>query len=141
MLINGKIDIEFVERYPELEKDSLLTQLEMFKQIINASNLHEAKVVSQNMHLEVRNLFSQVAILMKLLLVCPVSSCECERSLSALRRFKTWLRSTMTQRRLNCVCVCHVHRDTLDELDVDYLAREFASRSEIRRKIYGNFSL
>nr|XP_005755119.1 PREDICTED: zinc finger MYM-type protein 1-like [Pundamilia nyererei] len=33
--------------------------------------------------------------------VIPVSSAEAERSFSALRRLKTWLRSTMTQMRLN----------------------------------------
>ena len=42
----------------------------------------------------------------------------------------------MAQRHLNFVCVCHVHRDILDEQDIEYLAREFVnSRSEIRRSM------
>ena len=120
MLINGKIDIDFVKRYPEFQNDSLMIQVKMFKQTTNASILQEAKDAYQKMYPEVRNLFPQVALLMKLLLLCPVSSCECERSFSALRRLKTWLRSTMIPRRLNFVCVCHVHRDILDEQDVEY---------------------
>ena len=32
-----------------------------------------------------------------------------ELSFSSLRRFKTLLRTTMTQQRLNAVAVCHAH--------------------------------
>jgi hAT family C-terminal dimerisation region len=49
-----------------------------------------------------------------LLLLCPASSIEAERSFSSLRRLKTWLLSTMTQERLNSVAVCHIHQDLLD---------------------------
>ena len=33
--------------------------------------------------------------------------------------FKTWLRSTMTQTRLNSVAVFHVHQGLLDACDLD----------------------
>ena len=36
------------------------------------------------------------------------SSCEAERSFSALRLIKTWLRSTMTQKTLDNVMMCHI---------------------------------
>src|SRR6218665_1224548 len=36
-------------------------------------------------------------------------------SFSALRRLKTWLRSTMTQRRLNRVMIYHVHSRSPDK--------------------------
>lgn len=60
---------------------------------------------------EVRSLFSQVEALVRLLLVVPASSVEAERSFSALRRLKTWLRSSMSQTRLNNVAMCHVHQE------------------------------
>ena len=41
---------------------------------------------------------------MRLLLVVPASSAEAERSFSALRRLKTWLRSSMLQTRLCLSC-------------------------------------
>ena len=95
----------------------------MFKQNYKSDTLNDAKLSYRSMTPEVRSLFPQVVILLKLLLVCPVSSCECERRFSALRRLKTWLRATMTQQRLNCVSVCHVYREKLDEVDVRQLAR------------------
>jgi hypothetical protein len=86
--------------YPEHYSLTLPIQLEMFKQTYKAESLHEAKVTYRSMEHAVRLLFPQVLILLKLLLVCPVSSCECERSFSALRRLKTWLRTTMVSTSL-----------------------------------------
>ena len=88
---------------------------------------------------EVRAMYNQVEVLIRLLLVCPASSAEAERSFSSLRRLKTWLRSTMTERRLNSVCVCHTHQDLLDSVDLRELMAVFCSRSDVRKKLFGRF--
>ena len=85
------------------------------------------------------NLFSQVEQLVRHMLVCPVTSCSAERSFSSLRRLKTWLRSTMTQTRLNSVAVCNIHRDILDNIDIAKIAKEFAAQSDIRIALFGNW--
>ncbi|XP_028410213.1 uncharacterized protein LOC114532818 [Dendronephthya gigantea] len=139
MLTSGKVDEDVVSKYPELDSLTLPIQLEMFKQTYKAESLHEAKVTYRSMEHAVRLLFPQVLVLLKLLLVCPVSSCECERSFSALRRLKTWLRTTMTQRRLNHISICHVHQEQLDNVNVHELAKLFAQKSEIRRNLFGTF--
>ena len=126
-----------ISEYPEFDKHSLPVQLGMFKQTYKTDSLHHAKFAYRSMAPAVRSLFPQVLVLLKLLLVCPVSSCECERSFSALGRLKTWLRATMTQHRLNYISVCHVHRERLDKVDVRQLAKEFVGQSEIRRMIFG----
>ena len=41
----------------------------------------------------------------------PVTSCTCERSISVLRRLKTYLRSTMTETRLKGLALLNVHRE------------------------------
>ena len=115
-----------------------MIQVKVFKQTTNASIFLEVKDAYQKMYPEVRNLFPQVALLMKLLQTCPASSFECERSFSALR-LKKCLGNTMTKTFEFCQRLACASRHT--EQDVDYLAREFANRSEIRRKIYGNFCL
>ena len=51
---------------------------------------------------------------LRLLLASPASCCQAERSFSALRRVKTWLRNTMKQEgELNHVMLCQVHRERL----------------------------
>ncbi|GAA6085734.1 zinc finger MYM-type protein 1-like [Tachysurus ichikawai] len=75
----------------------------------------------------------------QLLLVVPVSSAEAERSFSALRRLKTWLRTTMTQVRLNRIAVCHVHQDKLEKIDVKQICQQFISGNDRHRHVFGLF--
>ena len=139
MLLSGEVNQGACKQYGELNATSLSSQLAMFSDQNKYATLQEAQVIMQNMIPEVRCLFPQVERLIRLMLVCPATSCSSERSFSALRRLKTWLRGTMTQPRLNAVAVCHVHQDILDSLDIRKLAEEFASRSDIRRGIFGNW--
>ena len=58
-----------------------------------------------------RGILTEFNKLLKIILIVPVSSCTVERSFSALRRLKTFLRSTMTQNRLNDIALLHVYRN------------------------------
>jgi hypothetical protein len=109
---------ELTAKYPELDSHTLSVQLEMFKQTYNVNSVHEAKLAYRRMEPAMRYLFPQVLELLKLLLVCHVTSCKCERSFSALRRQKMWLRSTMAQQRLNHVSAFHVHKERLDGVNI-----------------------
>ena len=139
MLISAALNDDIIDMYPELNAISLPIQLEMFRHTTGTTSLKEAKLAYQNMSQESRAMFPQVQTLLKLLLVCPVTTCECERSFSALRRLKTWLQNSMDQPRLNHVAVTNVHSTMLDTVDMHELAREFARQSEIRRKIFETF--
>lgn len=46
----------------------------------------------------------------RILSVIPATSCSAERSFSALRRMKTYLRSTMGQDRLNNLAIINIER-------------------------------
>lgn len=139
VLLSGTVDAALCQPYPELDGMTLAIQLQMFRSSYPSyTSLSDAQQILQNMVPEVRLLFTQVEQLVRLLLVCPVSSCAAERSFSALRRLKNWLRSTMSQIRLNSVAVCHVNQPILDLLDLRLLAAEFAGRSDIRRGIFGS---
>ena len=58
-----------------------------------------------------KTLLSEVCTLGKLLLVMPATNAASERSFSTLRRNKTYLRSTMTQQRLNHLMILHINRE------------------------------
>ena len=115
-LLTGKID-SVVDAYPEINTQLLAVQLPMFRLNYPCSCSTDAAEILTGLPVEVRGLFTEVETLVRLLLVVPVSSSEAERSFSTLRRLKTWLRSTMTQKRQNHVAVCHIHQDKLDLLD------------------------
>ena len=87
-----------------------------------------------------RVLLSQVSRLVQLLLIMPPTNATSERSFSALRRVKNYLRTTMQQQRLNInLLVMHVHKECTDHLDLRSTATEFIGDSEHRLRIYGKF--
>ena len=43
----------------------------------------------------------------------PVTSCECERSFSGLKRLKPYTRRTMVAERLNGLALLHVLKDII----------------------------
>ena len=139
-LLSGEIDAAVIEKYSEFNRESLSVQLSMFRLNYSFSYSAEAAGIIRGLPVEVRRLFGQVENLVRLLLVVPVSSCEAERSFSVLRRLKTWLRSTMSQNRLNHVAVCHVHQDRLDLLDKKSICKHFVAANDRRRKHFGSFA-
>lgn len=68
----------------------------------------------------------------KLLLTIPNSTCSSERSFSALRRLKTYLRSTMLQDRLNNIAILHVHWPLTEALDLQDLINDFIKKNQKR---------
>ena len=105
-------------------------QVELFRSKRSVKSLSDAVGILQGMAPELRGEYSEVEKLVRLLLVSPASSAEAERSFSALRRLKTWL-------RLNFLAVCHVHQEVLDVIDVDALMNEFVSRNETSASMFG----
>ncbi|XP_050053731.1 uncharacterized protein LOC126549211 [Aphis gossypii] len=63
----------------------------------------------------------------------PISSATCERSFSAMRRVKTWLRSTMIQERFTNLSIIHIERDISNNIDTEKILNNFANSND--RKI------
>ncbi|KAF0761293.1 zinc finger MYM-type protein 1-like [Aphis craccivora] len=59
--------------------------------------------------------FPGIKFALEIFLSLPAISCTAERSFSTLRRVKTWLRSTTSEDRLNCLCTLSVHRERVNE--------------------------
>ncbi len=87
-----------------------------------------------------RMLMSEVVKLIKLVIVMPATNASSERSFSALRRLKSYLRATMTQKRLNNYMVLHIHKEIVDKLSLTEVANYFTQKSDYRRGIFGTFT-
>ena len=120
--------VNFTSNYPREDgvKASLKDLIDYFK---NLSASHRA-------------LIPQVEVLLRLILVMPATNASSERVFSALRRLKSYLRSTMCQTRLNHLMLLNVHREKTDGLKDKMLevANTFVEFSEHRKKIFGVFT-
>ncbi|KAJ8353148.1 hypothetical protein SKAU_G00207150 [Synaphobranchus kaupii] len=102
------------------------------------STIQDVVSILQTLQPQTRSLPSDVEGLIKQCLSLPISVAALERSFSALRRLKTWLRSTMSQERLTHLALMNAHCDILDELHVPTLMKTFIQRTTERRSTFGN---
>ena len=77
--------------------------------------------------------FENIKVLLRILGTLPVTSCECERSFSALKRLKNYTRSTMTGERLNGLALLHIHKEI--EVGVEEVITKFAELGSRRLEL------
>jgi len=102
----------------------LSTQLEIFGASFSEpkATIHEVIKYLQSLSASQRLLLKQVCQLGCLLLVMPATNASSEHS---FWRLKSYLRSTMSQPRLNHVMVLSIYKELLDELDSYTVANKF----------------
>ena len=69
--------------------------------------------------------------LLLLFVTIPVTSNTAEISSSSFRRFKTFIRTTLTQKRLNHVALLHYHRQQAETIDLED-CKNFFKRNELK---------
>ena len=71
-------------------------------------------------------LFPNITKMLKIMCTLLVTTCECERSFSALKRLKTYIRSSMGEERLNGLALLHIHYST--NIDIEEVFNMFARK-------------
>ena len=93
----------------DLELNDLVTELPLLKNVMALVDFTYTNLKSKIC--EYHAIFPQLTKLIQLLLVIPATSATSERSFSSLRRLKTFLRTTMSQNRLNYLMILSIHKD------------------------------
>ena len=139
---NGKNPIEIsttIENFfsEKIDMSILRVQLQMLPDTIKASipGSCNIKVVTSirtlaealNQSDVVKGMLSEVDEVLKAYFSIPATSATAERAFSSLCRIKTFLRSSMTQRRLNNLFLLFVFKEEAKSLDPITIANEFVS--------------
>ena len=77
--------------------------------------------------------FANVYTSLKIAATIPVTTCECERSISVLRLLKTYLRNRKRQNQMHGLALLHIHRDI--HLNINYIIDRFARKHPRRMKL------
>ena len=128
----------------DIDKAEPTTQLEILGATLKREEksivtIHELIQYLQSLTSGQHSLLSQVCRVGRLLLVLPATDATSERSFSSLRRLKGYLRSTMSQPRLNHVMILNIYKELLDKLDLRAVAKEFVGSNEHRLSVFGKF--
>lgn len=125
-----------------INKERLLHELQILPGLCPEkprTTIGEFSEIFKSLHSETRQLFPEVNKLLQVCLSMPFSVATAERSFSLLRRLKTWMRATMSQKRLTHLALMNVHREILDsDLLLDDLLRDFISKTPERRCVFGS---
>jgi hypothetical protein len=79
--------------------------------------------------------YPNVVIAYRILFTMPVTIASAERSFSKLKLLKNYLRSVISQERLNGLATLCIEKQLLDDIDIDSIITDFAARS-VRRNIF-----
>ena len=131
------------EIYDEIDVHMLPTHLELFRTMMGSEQLacfHDILSKVQKLSEPQKMSIRSVITVINLLNVNPCSSASAERSFSAARRKKTWMRSTITQKRLNSITILNVHKLRTDGIDLVEIANDFVGNNDNRHRQFGRFT-
>ena len=139
-----KFVLEYLEN--DIDQDRFIAQLPMVADMMKIAfqdspikAVTNVRTIAEGMNKSsiYKRMMGEIDKVLKIYFTVPVTTATAERSFSSLRRLKTFLRNSMTQKRLNNLLMLYVHTQRTDELDLTYIAKEFISVNKRRLNYFG----
>ena len=121
---DGKSDIAASELYVELK---------FLQDFIPKDDMGPVEILK---FLKRHDCFPNASIAYRIMLTIPVTVASAERSFSKLKLLKSYLRSTMTQERLNDLAMIALESDMLEKIDYERIVEYFISKNAQRIKFF-----
>ena len=121
---DGKSDIDATELYGELR---------ILRDFFPREDMGAIEILK---FLKRHDCFPNATIAYRLMLTIPVTVASAERSFSKLKLLKSYLRSTMTQERLNDLAMIALEGDLLEKIDYERIIEEFISKNTQRMTFF-----
>ncbi|KAL6205827.1 hypothetical protein ACLB2K_023079 [Fragaria x ananassa] len=126
----------------DIDGEDLFNELQLLQKHLQ-EDLHDTTSAILNF-LKRANCYPTTCLAYRILLTIPITVASAERSFSKLKILKSYLRSTMSQERLNALAVISIEKEFLEKLDYESLIDDFASKNARRslfRKSGNSFNL
>ena len=115
----------------DLDLDMISSEIKVARRTLTGKQLEDISgVIIELAPLKVA--FPTLLQLLRIALTIPVSSAKCERTFSTLKRIKTYIRSSMSEDRLNDTAILAIEHDITSSLNLDNIVTEF---SKVNRRI------
>lgn len=118
--------------YYDLDSESLRMESILCKRTLAKKTLKSTAEVFKELS-PLKEAFPTLLKILQIALTICVSSASCERSFSALKRIKTYLRSTMQEDRLVDLAVLSVEREISQTLNLEDVIDKFCAHDKNRR--------
>ncbi|PWA78549.1 zinc finger MYM-type protein 1 [Artemisia annua] len=118
----------------DVDAKDLFVELRLLNKYLPKENLGPSDILN---FLKEQNDFPNAMIAYRVLLTIPVTVASAERSFSKLKLLKSYLRSTMSQERLNGLALIAIENGLLESVDYEALINNFASKNARRSAFFG----
>ena len=117
----------------DVDANELYVELKFLQDFIPKENMGPIEILK---FLKRHDCFPNASIAYRVLLTIPVTVASAERSFSKLKLLKSYLRSTMTQQRLNDLATIALESGLLEKIDYEHIIEDFISRNTKRMKYF-----
>lgn len=122
--INLESHLKFND-YSDIDGFDLFSELKILKEVLTKEINSPIDILN---YVKVLDCFPNTYIAYRILLTIPVTVASAERSFSKLKLIKSYLRSTMTQNRLNELAILSIENEMLEYIDCKDIITDFASQ-------------
>lgn len=116
----------------DVDSNDLFSELKVLQMTLPSLKMSAIEILE---FVKAADCYPNVLIAYRILLTVPVTVASAERSFSKLKLLKNYLRSSMSQERLNGLAILCIEKDMLENIDLDTVIDDFASR-KARRSVF-----
>jgi hypothetical protein len=120
-------------RKSDIDANELYVELKLLRDFIPKENMGPVEVLS---FLKRHGCFPNASIAYRVLLTIPVTVASAERSFSKLKLLKSYMRTTMTQQRLNDLATISLESEVLEKIDYKDIIEDFISKNPQRMMLF-----
>ena len=117
----------------DIDGKDLFSELKILKDCLPRKTTKPIEVLNYLKHME--GCFPNAWVAYRILLTIPVTVASGERSFSRLKLIKNYLRSTMSQERLNGLAILSIENEMAEDVDCEEIISTFAAKTA-RRVIF-----
>ncbi|KAL6570270.1 hypothetical protein OROMI_014784 [Orobanche minor] len=117
----------------DVDGNELYVELKLLQEFLPPENMGPIDILK---FLKGLGFFPDAIIAYRILLTIPVTVASAERSFSKLKLLKSYMRSTMSQERLNGLALIAIENDILEQVDYKDLVDDFAFKSVRRMSLF-----
>uniref|UniRef100_A0A7N0TMK1 Zinc finger MYM-type protein 1-like n=1 Tax=Kalanchoe fedtschenkoi TaxID=63787 RepID=A0A7N0TMK1_KALFE len=117
----------------DVDANELYVELQLLMDLLPKKDMRAIHILNFLKHM---NCFPNAIIAYRILLTIPVTVASAERSFSKLKLLKSYLRSSMSQERLNGLVLLAIENDCLEKVAYEDLIEDFVSKNHRRLLLF-----
>ena len=117
----------------DIDANDLFTELKFLQKLMPKENVGPLEVLR---FIKRHDCFPNASITYRVLLTIPMTVASAERSFSKLKLLKSYMRTTMTQERLNDLTTIALEGDMLEKINYEDMIEHFISKNTKKMMVF-----